>query len=135
MHCYAARNIGKESIWPFSLPCKTNCSQNFPIAYYGKFYSGKRKVLYRKGLENRYGVLSQMLSGIHYNFSFSNEFWHALAKLQNKVYNTDFVSSNYLKLIRNFYRYGFILPYLFGTSPACYLSFAEKYKIRNFSFF
>ena len=76
-----------------------------------------------------------MLSGIHYNFSFSNEFWHALAKLQNKVYNTDFVSSNYLKLIRNFYRYGFILPYLFGTSPACYLSFAEKYKIRNFSFF
>ncbi|MDE5286153.1 MAG: glutamate--cysteine ligase, partial [Buchnera aphidicola] len=69
---------------------------------------GKMKHLYRLGLKNRYGDMSNTISGVHYNFSLSHEFWYAWNK-NNKKKEKDYVSSGYLHLIRNYYRFGWII--------------------------
>jgi glutamate-cysteine ligase (EC 6.3.2.2) len=35
------------------------------------------------------------------------------------------ISAGYLRLIRNYYRYGWVIPYLFGASPAICSSFLQ----------
>ncbi|MDE5285397.1 MAG: glutamate--cysteine ligase, partial [Buchnera aphidicola] len=62
---------------------------------------------------------------LHYNFSLPLEFWYEWNK-NNKKKEKDYVSSGYLHLIRNYYRFGWIIPYLFGASPAI-----SSYLIKN----
>jgi glutamate--cysteine ligase len=40
----------------------------------------------------------------------------------------DFISTRYFGLIRNFLRYGWLIPYLFGASPAICESFLQGRK-------
>ena len=105
---FVTHQIDDELLWPASTPpyIPENCTDL--IAKYGPSLKGKIKEIYRKGLYYRYGNSMQLFSGIHYNFSFSKNFW--------KKFGGN-VSENYLHIIRNFLREGWIISYLFGASP------------------
>jgi len=103
-----------ETIWPSSIPCKIENEDSIRLADYGTSNSGLLKTLYRSGLSYRYGSMMQTVSGIHYNFSFSDKFFDVLRK-EDSLQN--FKNKSYLGLIRNFRRYAWMILYLFGSSP------------------
>ena len=127
IHHFVLEHIEEELLWPLSTPCRLPDTNEIPIAQYGFSNLGKYKTLYRQGLKTRYKSKMQMLSGVHYNFSFSNEFWdflyHRFADHQTK---TDFINRCYFSIIRNFNRYDWLLLYLFGATPAIDKSYLEN---------
>jgi len=128
LHCFTASKTQNELIWPFSMPYDDN-KTDIQIAQYGNSNLGKMKTTYRIGLKHRYGDLVNTVSGVHYNFSLPLIFWKNCKKnISKKNKNTDYVSSGYLDLIRNYYRFGWIIPYLFGASPAISSSFLKNTK-------
>ena len=66
-------NIGDELLWPLSMPPKLPAEDRIPIANFSDSEHGNHMQIYRKGLALRYGKKMQMISGIHYNFSFGDE--------------------------------------------------------------
>jgi len=99
LHQFVLRHIDDELIWPLSMPPPYKS----PIkrADYGPSEEGTLKEMYREGIIYRYGERMQLISGIHYNFNF-----------QEKRSSED-----YLSLIRNYLRHGYLITYLFGASP------------------
>ncbi|BDH44814.1 glutamate--cysteine ligase [Salmonella enterica subsp. enterica serovar Choleraesuis] len=125
IHRYVARNIGDERMWPLSMPCYIADSQNIELAQYGTSNIGRMKTLYREGLKNRYGALMQTISGVHYNFSLPLSFWEARDGVKDFESGKAEISRGYFQLIRNYYRFGWVIPYLFGASPAICSSFLQ----------
>lgn len=119
LHGRVARALPKgEMMWPFSAPCRLPDTDSIPIARYGRSRLGQAKEIYRKGLALRYGKMMQMLSGVHYNFSFSSALWEVLWKTFGKgTARVDFVNQKYLDTARHFLKYRWVLVYLFGASP------------------
>lgn len=103
-----------ETIWPSSIPCKIENENSIRLADYGTSNAGLLKTLYRSGLSYRYGSMMQTVSGIHYNFSFSDKFFESLRGNEDLQ---SFKNKSYLSLIRNFRRNAWMILYLFGSSP------------------
>lgn len=117
----------KEKLWPLSMPCYVDDCNKIPLAQYGSSNVGQMKTLYRKGLQLRYGSMMQVIAGVHFNFSFPTALWQALHKVQNSALPLDeFISDKYMGVSRNFFRTGWLIPYLFGASPALSASFLKK---------
>ncbi|MGQ8364080.1 glutamate--cysteine ligase [Glaciecola sp. 1036] len=123
IHKFVCHQIGEELLWPLSMPCFVNASTNIPIARYGKSNIAKMKETYRNGLHHRYGSVMQVISGVHLNFSMPDEFWQPWLEQQGKKADKDSISSEYFAIIRNFRRNAWLVPYLFGASPALCSSF------------
>jgi glutamate--cysteine ligase len=82
------------------------------------------KTIYRRGLGYRYGRHMQTIAGIHFNYSLPEAFWPGYqAMLGDDGDAQSFRSAEYLGLVRNFRRYGWLVLYLFGASPAMCKSF------------
>jgi len=82
------------------------------------------KNIYRRGLGLRYGRMMQAISGVHFNYSFPLSFWEMYADIrESRERGTDFISSSYFELLRNYRRFGWIVLYLFGVSPVVCKSF------------
>lgn len=121
---FVYRELSDELLWASSMPCVLSGETSIPIAKYGQSNLGKMKEAYRRGLGHRYGRTMQVIAGIHYNFSFSDEFWRHYQAMSGDSGNLqDFVSDAYFKIIRNLQRHGWLIPYLFGASPAVCRSF------------
>ncbi len=126
IHKFVLANIGEERLWPMSMPCYVQSSDQIPIAEYGSSNVGKMKTLYRVGLKNRYGSMMQAISGVHFNFSLSDEFWQLWIKnTEGQDADKDNISAAYFGLIRNYRRLCWLIPYLFGASPALCGSFIK----------
>jgi glutamate--cysteine ligase len=70
--------------------------------------------------------MMQAISGVHFNYSFPLPFWEAYADVRRSHdHGTQFVSSCYFDLLRNYRRYGWIVLYLFGVSPVVCKSFLK----------
>ncbi|KLU14005.1 MULTISPECIES: glutamate--cysteine ligase [Xenorhabdus] len=123
LHIYTARNLNNEKMWPLSMPCFIDEEENITLAQYGTSNLGRFKTLYREGLKSRYGALMQTISGVHYNFSLPMSFWQAWLGIKDAETGKEQISDGYLRLIRNYYRFGWVIPYLFGASPAICSSF------------
>jgi glutamate--cysteine ligase len=67
----------------------------------------------------------QIISGVHFNFSFPESFWDALYGKQDEEARQETKSDAYFALIRNYYRFGWMIPYFFGASPALCGSFIQ----------
>ena len=126
IHRHVSRELGEERLWPFSMPCIIRDPENITLAQYGTSNIGRMKTVYREGLKHRYGSLMQVISGLHYNFSLPEAFWKAKSGEENAAPGKDDISDGYLQLIRNYYRFGWIIPYLFGASPAICESFLPQ---------
>jgi glutamate--cysteine ligase len=129
IHRYAVPKLGSETFWAGSMPCLMGDDSNIPLADYGSSNKAKFKHVYREGLGLRYGRLMQTIAGVHYNWSLPAGFWTALHECcASAAPVQDFISERYFGLIRNFLRYGWLVPYLFGASPAICRSFLRGRK-------
>jgi len=120
LHEFFFENISEEMLWCSSMPCAFEREEVVRIAEYGTSNQGKMKHFYRHGLSHRYGKTMQTIAGIHYNFSFALHFWsYFKIFLQKQLQpDKDFISDCYFHLIRNFMKHAWIIPLLFGASPA-----------------
>lgn len=124
------KNLDGEYIWSPSMPSiLPDKESDIPLAQFGNSKEGKKKTLYREGLGHRYGRRMQTISGIHYNFSFSQGFWKELhKKLGVKDSLQDFITDAYMRIMRNFLRVSWLDIYLFGSSPAIDKSYIKSPK-------
>lgn len=124
IHQFAYQQLGDELLWAASMPCRTPGDTEIPLAYYGESNVGQMKTVYRRGLGHRYGRSMQTIAGVHFNYSLPESFWPAYRKaLGCASDDAGFRSEHYLGLVRNFRRFGWIVLYLFGASPALCKSF------------
>ncbi|MEE8342727.1 MAG: glutamate--cysteine ligase [Gammaproteobacteria bacterium] len=124
LHRFVYEKLDNELLWAGSMPCVVAGDASIPIAYYGNSNVGTMKTVYRRGLGYRYGRLMQVIAGGHFNYSFAKDFWPVFQgheKDDGPLRN--FVDSAYFCLIRNLQRVGWLVPYLFGSSPAICKSF------------
>jgi glutamate--cysteine ligase len=114
----------EEMLWATSMPCVVAGEKSIPIAQYGSSNIGQMKTAYRRGLGHRYGRTMQVIAGVHFNYSLQEAFWPVYQELEgNGDRLQDFISASYFGLIRNLQRFGWLVPYLFGASPAVCKSF------------
>lgn len=114
-----------EILWATSMPCVVAGESSIPIANYGSSNAGQMKSVYRRGLGHRYGRAMQVIAGVHFNYSLPESFWPIYKDIlgESELSLKDFQSEQYFALIRNLQRYGWLIPYLFGASPAVCKSF------------
>jgi glutamate--cysteine ligase len=126
IHQFVYRHLDDELLWATSMPCALDGDASIPIAQYGTSNVGRMKTVYRIGLGLRYGRIMQAISGVHFNYSFPEQFWPVLADAL-KVHDAgqDFRSEQYFALLRNYRRHGWLVHYLFGVSPAVCKSFVR----------
>lgn len=97
-----------ELMWPFSLPPRLPEDESkIEIAHFDDSPRGKASYAYRQELSERYGKRQQLISGVHFNFSF-NERLLEMCGGHNEAY---------MKVARNYHRYGWLLAYAMGASP------------------
>lgn len=124
IHQFVYRNLEDELLWSTSMPCVVEGEQSIPIARYGNSNVGTMKHIYRQGLGHRYGRLMQVIAGVHFNYSFPDAFWPAFQDQEQDARPLQgFISDSYFALMRNLQRCAWIIPYLFGSSPAVCSSF------------
>jgi len=114
-----------EILWATSMPCVVAGDKSIPIADYGSSNAGQMKSIYRLGLGNRYGRVMQVIAGVHFNYSLPEDFWPVYKDILQETEHSliDFQSDHYFVMLRNLQRYGWLIPYLFGASPAVCKSF------------
>lgn len=124
LHHFVYSKLDGELLWSSSMPCVVAGGASIPIARYGTSNTGLMKTVYRRGLGYRYGRVMQVIAGVHYNYSFTDGFWADWQQLEQDARPLqDYRSEQYFALIRNLQRFGWLIPYLFGTSPAVCKSF------------
>ena len=127
IHLFVYQQLKNELLWSASMPCVVSGEESIPIAQYGNSNLGLMKTVYRRGLGYRYGKMMQVIAGLHFNYSLQLQFWPYYREALNKQDEPlqDFISEQYFGLIRNLQRYGWLIYYLFGASPAICNSFLE----------
>lgn len=118
LHRFVYEHLGDEILLACSIPIGIQGDASIPIAEYGRSNIGQMKHIYRRGLAHRYGKTMQAIAGLHFNFSFQPELWPALMEIEaDRGTLRDYTDSSYFGVVRNVHRYGWILIYLFGSSP------------------
>ncbi|WP_347555363.1 glutamate--cysteine ligase [Robbsia sp. KACC 23696] len=128
LHGFVHRRLDGEYLWDLSMPGVLPRDTEIPIADYGHSNQGRFKHVYRQGLAVRYGRAMQCIAGIHYNFSLPDALWAPLVGQRDAdVPPHDTQSEGYIRLMRNYRRFSWLLLYLFGASPTLDRSFfAER---------
>jgi len=126
------RSIGDELLWPYSMPPKFNWD-DVKIAWFPKTKAGILAREYREYLNEKYDGGVQMISGIHYNFSYSEALIEKLHKASGKkVDYQDFKNDLYMLAARNYLRYHWFLVFIQGKTPvAVDIAEPEARSLRN----
>ncbi|SEK52776.1 glutamate-cysteine ligase [Colwellia chukchiensis] len=123
---FTLSQLDGELLWPMSMPCFVEDDDKIPLAQFGQSNIGRMKTVYRQGLKNRYGSMMQVISGIHFNFSFPKSFFQSLQSIEeNSAPLEQYIADKYFALLRNYKRYCWLIPYLYGSSPAVCGSFLK----------
>lgn len=132
------RNLPKkEYLWPFSNPPYIENEKDIPVAIFDGDYVSK--TAYRDYLSDKYGRYKMTFSGIHVNFSFSEELLkvdyeekkrlarigHDIGESIEKDYQK-YKNQLYLNLAKRMAAYGWILVAVTAASPLMDSSFVEK---------
>ena len=113
-----------EYLWFQSIPCILPYWDQIPIAQYSD--EGVESQKYREDLAKKYGVKKQMISGVHFNFSFTDEFLEKLQKIEKSDLSfKEFKNNVYLKIARNYLRYCWLIIYLTGCSIGSHKTFSN----------
>ncbi len=118
----------KEYLWPFSNPPYIADEEDIPAAVFdGQHLS---KTAYREYLSEKYGRYKMTFSGIHVNFSFSEELLRASHEAEERQGVTEdfreYKDRLYLELAKGMAAYGWILVAVTAASPVLDSSFMEK---------
>ena len=121
-----AMELEDEYLWPQSMPAIIPEDKDIPIAEFCGCEEGKVAREYREELFLKYGGKKQLISGIHYNFSFNENIIKKLYENSDKLkdYKT-FKDNLYLKVTRNYLRYRWLLIYLLGCTGVVHESYQE----------
>lgn len=114
----------KEYLWPFSNPPYIENERDIPVAVFEGTHASK--TAYRDYLSDKYGRYKMTFSGIHVNFSFSEELLKWEFTLQSIRNYTEFKNHLYLELAKKMAVYGWILVAVTAASPILDSSFVEK---------
>ena len=102
-----------ESIWLYSNPPHFDSEEDIPIADFTGDHSSKRA--YREVLQQKYGKKLMLFSGIHFNFSFAEEFIREL-NTENEDFHS-FRDELYLRLYKQLMTHSWLLVLLTAASP------------------
>lgn len=114
----------REYIWPFSNPPYIRNENDIPVAAFDGQEQFKR--IYRDYLSDKYGRYRMTFSGIHVNFSFSEELLRHSFRIHGGDSFQDYKNKLYLKLAASLAVYGWILTAVTAASPLLDSSFVEK---------
>lgn len=126
LHDIVSLELKDEYLWPQSTPPSLPSEEDIPVSKFEETSEGNRAQKYRDYLSQKYGKQKQLLSGIHYNFSFKDEFLDLLYKESDNSDFKLFKDEIYLKISRNFFKYRWILIYLFGANPSIHGTYSKK---------
>lgn len=143
IHQFIAQRLpAGEHIWNTSMPCILRGGESVRIGEYGDSHIGRMKHIYRRGLGLRYGRRMQAIAGIHFNFSMPEAAWMARKNLDSGALGEcdyqsqwqaldaesqqDYRTQGYFQMMQNLLRVGWMVPYLFGASPAICTSFLNE---------
>lgn len=114
----------REYMWPFSNPPYIRNENDIPVAA----FDGQEqfKTVYRDYLSDKYGRYRMTFSGIHVNFSFSEELLQYSFRLDGGNSFQSYKDALYLKLAGSLAVYGWILTAVTAASPLLDSSFVEK---------
>lgn len=113
-----------ELLWPFSNPPYVKNETDIPVANFTGNLKGKE--LYRQYLAEKYGKMKMLYSGIHFNFSFSDEL---LSKdFCQSTYSSfsEYINSIYLRLAKKTTQYSWLIVYLTAASSVMDGSFINS---------
>ncbi len=114
-----------EFLWFQSIPCILPYEDKIPIAQYSE--AGEDSQRYREDLAKKYGLKKQMISGVHFNFSFTDDFLEKLYALEeSEITFKEFKNEVYLKITRNYIRYCWLIIYLTGCSVGAHNTFSKE---------
>lgn len=114
----------REYLWPFSNPPYIENESDIPVAVFGGIKVSK--TAYREYLSAKYGRYKMTFSGIHVNYSFSEELLEADFKYQNETDYQEYKNRFYLELAQKMAAYGWLLVAVTAASPLLDSSFVEK---------
>lgn len=134
LHDIVTENIDEdEFLWPSSMPGIIPEDSQIPIADYGDTDQAKEKMIYREFIADKYGKHKQLICGIHYNFSFDDNFLIELHGIMDP--DKDFISFKndiYLTVSRNLLKYQWLITYLLGANIATHSSYKRCCDIDKF---
>jgi len=118
-----------EMLWPLSMPPQLpEKEEEIVIAK----LENAENIRYRETLSQTYGRRKQMVSGIHFNFSFGEELVQALFHAQSEIKDVQqFEVEMYLKVSRNYLRYRWFLTYFYGASPQSEQNFFDDHSLHE----
>ncbi|MCL1949545.1 MAG: bifunctional glutamate--cysteine ligase GshA/glutathione synthetase GshB [Turicibacter sp.] len=122
----SAGELKDERFWPQSLPCVISKGQEVPIAKFSDTDRGRELSEYREYLIDKYGGKTQLISGIHYNFSFSDNLLRTLFTACGESDFKAFRNQVYLKQVRNFLRLRWFVNFFLGATPSVDESFTVE---------
>lgn len=108
------RGMG-ELLWPFSNPPIVLSQEDIPVAHFEGDL--KEREIYRNYLAQKYGKAKMLYSGIHFNFSFSDELLHAAFSKAGGEDFRRFKDDTYVELSRKLLGYTWLIVYLTAASP------------------
>lgn len=127
------KNLPKpEYLWPFSNPPYITRESDIPIARYEG--EEKEKEVYREYLAERYGRYKMTFSGIHFNYSFSDELLKADFEAKQRGVDSESDTSDFQTYKNQFYVslagkaqvYNWIIVAITAASPLLDSSYVEK---------
>ena len=126
------RTIGSELLWPYSMPSE-KLAADVRIAEYPDSEVGRSAREYREYLDKKYGTDLQLVSGIHYNFSYNEKLICKLYEIHGiEVDYRAFKNDLYMKAARNYLNYHWFLVLMLGASPwAIGVSEPDALSLRN----
>lgn len=113
-----------EKLWLYSNPPMIKSADDIPVAVYEGDMQGKHN--YRLYLAEKYGKYKMALSGIHFNYSLSDEMLKYSFYHSSRSDFTAFKNQAYLRLAQGLLEYGWLINLLLSASPVCDGSYFGK---------
>ncbi len=118
-----------EYLWCFSNPPYIRNEEDIPTAKFTGDESSKG--VYREYLSDKYGKYKMTFSGIHVNFSFSDELLKKSYEKSGFFDYSEYKNKIYLDLAEKMVAYGWLLVAVTAASPILDSSFVEKKKFNE----
>ena len=121
-----------ELLWPFSNPGYIRNETDIPVAQFSGGFSSKTD--YREYLSDRYGRYKMVLSGIHINYSFSDELLQADFEAGGYRDFREYKDALYLSLAQRAVEYAWVITAVTAASPLMDSSYVEKGRMGHTTF-